>query len=47
MIDSERSYAIFRSSRVRSVCVRLESIRLLPISQSAYDSYVEALKLNY
>ena len=42
-----RSYASFRSFHVRSVRVRLQSIRLHAICQFAYDSCVEALKLNY
>ena len=37
----------YESFRLLSVRLRLESIRLRLICQFAYDSYVEALNLNY
>ena len=55
MVAVERSHIIERVSgrfaygsfRLRSVRLRIESIRLRLICQFAYESDVEALKLNY
>ena len=44
MVSGRFAYGSFR---LRSVRLRIESIRLRLICQFAYESDVEALKLNY